>query len=153
MRTPQLGPCPSHSQRNWAVLTRLRCEQTIVAQPRVTPAGGVPRRGSQVQKKKKKIHHLSPSKSALICCNLINLPRRHVTRKVNNPANDRMQQRICYLKGNGKGKSQGNFRYLVLSYLRLEGKSDFEGNRPGNHQNSLKSRPGNNKGIKYHRWL
>ena len=54
MRTPQLGPCPSHSQRNWAVLTRLRCEQTIVAQPRVTPAGGVPRRGSQVQKKKKK---------------------------------------------------------------------------------------------------
>ena len=22
-----------------------------------------------------------------------------------------------------------------------------------NHQNSLKSRPGNNKGIKYHRWL
>ena len=54
MRTPQLGPCPSHSQRNWAVLTRLRCEQTIVAQPRVTPAGGVPCRGSQVQKKKKK---------------------------------------------------------------------------------------------------
>ena len=39
-------------QRNWAVLTRLRCEQTIVAQPRVTPAGGVPRRGLQVQKKK-----------------------------------------------------------------------------------------------------
>ena len=53
MRTPQLGPCPSHSQRNWAVLIRLRCEQTIVAQPRVTPAGGVPRRGSQDQKKKK----------------------------------------------------------------------------------------------------
>ena len=46
-----------------------------------------------------------------------------------------------------------NFRYLVLSYLRLAGISDFEGNRPGNHQNSLKSRPGNNKGIKYHRWL
>ena len=64
-----------------------------------------------------------------------------------------MQQRICYLKGNGKGKSKGNFRYLVLSYLRLEGISDFEGNRPGNHQNSLKSQPGNNKGIKYHRWL
>ena len=58
--------------------------------------------------------------------------------------------RICYLKGSGKGKSQGNFRYLVLSYLRLEGIIDFEGNRPGNHQNSLKSRPGNNKGIKYH---
>ena len=50
--------------------------------------------------------------------------------------------------------AKGNFRYLVLSYLlRLEGISDFEGNRPGNHQNSLKSRPGNNKGIKYHRWL
>ena len=47
----------------------------------------------------------------------------------------------------------GNFRYLVLSYLRLEGISDFEGNRPVNHQNSLKSRPGNNKGIKYHPWL
>ena len=46
-----------------------------------------------------------------------------------------------------------NFRCLVLSYLRLAGISDFEGNRPGNHQNSLKSRPGNNKGIKYHRWL
>ena len=43
--------------------------------------------------------------------------------------------------------------YLVLSYLRLEGISDLGGNRPGNHQNSLKSRPGNNKGIKYHRWL
>ena len=57
--------------------------------------------------------------------------------------NDSMQvqQRICYLKGSGKGKSQGNFRYLVLSYLRLEGISDFEGYRPGNHQNSLKSRP------------
>ena len=55
MRTPRLGPCPSHSQRNWAVLIRLRCEQTIVAQPRVTPAGGVPRRGSQVQKKKKSV--------------------------------------------------------------------------------------------------
>ena len=49
--------------------------------------------------------------------------------------------------------AKGNFRYLVLSYLRLAGISDFEGNRPGNHQNSLKSRPGNNKGIKYHRWL
>ena len=49
--------------------------------------------------------------------------------------------------------AKGNFRYLVLSYLRLEGISNFEGNRPGNHQNSLKSRPGNNKGIKYHRWL
>ena len=48
------GPCPSHSQRNWAVLICLRCEQTILAQPRVTPAGGVPRRGSQVQKTKKK---------------------------------------------------------------------------------------------------
>ena len=58
MRTPQLGPCPSHSQRNWAVLTRLRCEQTIVAQPRVTPAGGVPRRGLKVQKKKKSYDHL-----------------------------------------------------------------------------------------------
>ena len=64
-----------------------------------------------------------------------------------------MQQKICYLKGNGKRKSQENFRYLVSSYLRLEGITDFEGNRPGNHQNSLKSRPGNNKGIKYHRWL
>ena len=42
---------------------------------------------------------------------------------------------------------------MVLSYLRLEGISDLGGNRPGNHQNSLKSRPGNNKGIKYHRWL
>ena len=31
--------------------------------------------------------------------------------------------------------------------------SDFEGNRPVNHQKSLKSRPGDNKGIKYHRWL
>ena len=64
-----------------------------------------------------------------------------------------MRQRICCLTGNGKGKSQGNFRYLVLSYLRLEGKSDFEGNRPVNRQNSLKSRPGNNKGnkgINYH---
>ena len=49
--------------------------------------------------------------------------------------------------------AKGNFRYLVLSYLRLEGISDFEGNRPGNHQNSLKSRTGNNNGIKYHRWL
>ena len=80
-----------------------------------------------------------------------------MTRKVNNQPffNDRMQQRICDLKGNGRMESQGNFRYLVLSYLRLEpeGISDFEGNRPRNHQNSLKSRPGNNKGIKYHRWL
>ena len=50
-------------------------------------------------------------------------------------------------------KSQGNFRYLVLSYLRLEGISNFEGNCPINHQNSHKSRTGNNKGIKYHRWL
>ena len=41
-------------QRNWALLMRLRCEQTIVAQPRVTPAGGVPRRGLQVQKKKER---------------------------------------------------------------------------------------------------
>ena len=44
--------------------------------------------------------------------------------------------------------------YLVLSYyiwgLSLEGISDFKGNRPVNHQNSLKSRPGNDKGIKYH---
>ena len=57
------------------------------------------------------------------------------------------------MKGNGEGKSQGNLRYLVFSYLRLEGISDFEGNRPVNHQNSLKSRPGNNRGINYHRWL
>ena len=48
---------------------------------------------------------------------------------------------------------QGNFRYLVFSYLRLEGISDFEGNRPVNHQIRLKSRPGDNKGIKYHQWL
>ena len=46
-------------------------------------------------------------------------------------------------KANGRGKSQGNFRYLVLSYLvlsylRLEGISDFAENRPVNHQNSLK---------------
>ena len=65
MRTTQLGPCPSHSQRNWAVLTRLRCEQTIVAQPRVTPAGGVPRRGSQVQKKKKPLSYAYLSSSQL----------------------------------------------------------------------------------------
>ena len=45
------------------------------------------------------------------------------------------------------GMAKGNFRYLVLSYLRLAGISNFEGNRPGNHKNSLKSRPGNNKGI------
>ena len=48
---------------------------------------------------------------------------------------------------------QGNLRYLALFYLRLEGISDYEGNHPVNHQNSLKSRPGDNKGIKYHRWL
>ena len=42
------------------------------------------------------------------------------------------------------------FKYLVLSYLGLEGISDFKRNFPVNHQNSLKSRPGNNKGIKYH---
>ena len=59
VRIPQLGPYPSHSQRNWAVLIRLRCEQTIVAQPRVTPAGGVPRRGSQVQKKTRKKHNIT----------------------------------------------------------------------------------------------
>ena len=41
----------------------------------------------------------------------------------------------------------------IWFYLRLEGISDFEGNRHANHQNRLKSRPGNNKGIKYHRWL
>ena len=38
---------------------------------------------------------------------------------------------ICDLKGNGRGKSQGKFSYnLVLSYLRLEGISDFEGKVP-----------------------
>ena len=61
-----------------------------------------------------------------------------------------MQQRLCDLKGDGRGKSGGNLRYLVLSYLRHEGIRDFEGNRTLNHQNSLKSRPGDNKGIKYH---
>ena len=67
-----------------------------------------------------------------------------------------MQQRICYLKGNGKGKVRETLDiwfYLIIIYPRLEGISDFEGNRPGNHQNSLESRPGNNKGIKYHWWL
>ena len=64
-----------------------------------------------------------------------------------------MQQRICDLKGNDRRKSQGNFWYLVLSYLRLEEISDFEGNHPVNHQNSLKSQPWNNRGIKYHRCL
>ena len=110
-------------------------------------------KGSKVQKaqsSKTKINMKCKQKKPFYC-NLINVPRRQVARKCKQLSHCSTIEcnRICDLKGNGRGKSG----YLVLSYLRLEGISDFGGNRPVNHQNSLISRQGNNNGINDHRWL